>query len=110
MASILTASGDICSGREPGTSPAARCANGAWGGQRPSLAPYVTVTGPTDGATAVGASEGHPHTSAKVFRTLRIAGSALPVAGSKIQTGKTSRDYSRIGDSLSLVTDKYRQF
>ena len=25
-----------------------------WGGQRPSLAPYVTVTGPKDGATAAG--------------------------------------------------------
>ena len=30
------------------------CAVGSWGGQRPSLAPYVTVTGPKDGATAVG--------------------------------------------------------
>ncbi len=29
-------------------------AYGSWGGQRPSLAPYVTLTGPKDGATATG--------------------------------------------------------
>jgi hypothetical protein len=30
------------------------CAVGSWGGQRPGLAPYVTGTGATDGATAAG--------------------------------------------------------
>ena len=34
--------------------PASCCAVGSWGGQRPSLAPYVTVTGLKDGATAAG--------------------------------------------------------
>ena len=29
-----------------------RCGSGSWGGQRPSLASYVAVTGPTGGATA----------------------------------------------------------
>jgi hypothetical protein len=28
------------------------CGIGSWGGQRPSLAAYVTVTGPTDGEPA----------------------------------------------------------
>lgn len=32
-----------------------RCAVGFWGGGRPSLADYVTVTAATDGATAAGA-------------------------------------------------------
>jgi aminopeptidase-like protein len=31
-----------------------RCGSGSWGGQRPSMAPYVTLTGPKDGATAAG--------------------------------------------------------
>src|SRR5712692_8466965 len=31
-----------------------RCAYGSWGGQRPSLGPYVTLTGTKDGATASG--------------------------------------------------------
>jgi hypothetical protein len=30
------------------------CAVGSWGGRRPSLVPYVTVTRPKDGATASG--------------------------------------------------------
>jgi len=30
------------------------CGSGFWGGQRPSLAPYVTGMGPMDGATAAG--------------------------------------------------------
>jgi hypothetical protein len=28
------------------------CGSGFWGGQRPSLAPYVLLLGPTDGAAA----------------------------------------------------------
>src|SRR5262249_16960788 len=32
----------------------ARCGSGFWGGQRPSLAHYVTGMGPMDGATAAG--------------------------------------------------------
>ena len=31
-----------------------RCGSGFWGGQRPSLAHYVTGMGPMDGATAAG--------------------------------------------------------
>jgi hypothetical protein len=31
-----------------------RCGIGSWGGRRPSTAPYVTGTGPKDGATASG--------------------------------------------------------
>ena len=37
-------------------------ASGSWGGQRPSLASYVAVTGPTGGATASpeGGNVGYP--------------------------------------------------
>ncbi len=37
-------------------------ASGSWGGQRPSLASYVAVTGPTDGAPAPpeGGNVGYP--------------------------------------------------
>jgi hypothetical protein len=31
-----------------------RCGIGSWGGRCPSLADYVTGTGPTDGTTAAG--------------------------------------------------------
>ena len=39
------------------------CGIGSWSGRCLSLAPYVTGTGPTDGATAPpeGANVGHPH-------------------------------------------------
>jgi len=38
------------------------CGSGSWGGQRPSLASYVAVTGPTGGATAPpeGGNVGYP--------------------------------------------------
>jgi hypothetical protein len=42
--------------------PAKRCGSGSWGGRCLSMAPYVTGTGPTDGASAPpeGANVGYP--------------------------------------------------
>src|SRR5262249_13954180 len=44
--------GPACSTREEAAD--VHCGSGFWGGQRPSLAHYVTVMGPMDGATAAG--------------------------------------------------------
>jgi hypothetical protein len=50
---------------------------GFWGGQRPSLADYVTMRGPTDRAPAAGGCESclRSRTTARISATARAAGS-----------------------------------
>ena len=49
-----TGAGEVLSPSRPRMTPRTSSARGSgfWGGQRPSLAPYVTGMGPTDGAAA----------------------------------------------------------
>jgi len=54
LTEVLTRNGALAQGAVAAFDVDTGCGSGFWGGQRPSLAHYVTGMGPMDGATAAG--------------------------------------------------------
>ena len=79
------------------------CAVVSWGGQRPGLVPYVTGTGPTDGATA---GDGFLTTfdgPARAVRCAAVVSEAVRSLGVQIRAALHSGECEVIGENLGGI-------